>query len=275
MGGARRFGSSRARSLYAGDADQYREHQLLQHRPGPDHAYLGGINFINLSARYARTQYQTSPFNSNRALGSIAVGHDMSAGSTVSLNGDFERVMFENTMVNTDFNRSSGYARYELHGARTDFVGDFGATTISQRGSSTTGALAKMELSRKLSAAAKVTVTAGQELTDAGDSFSKLQGGAIGPHQHRNGGADLCKLHKRFRLGHLAICPQSYDVQIEREMGEGYLSKSTLVRCHHAERRVQRGQTIDARVQRGAHWPFVQDRLHQCSGRNRNREFKL
>ena len=124
---------------------------------GPDLLMrISGINFINLSARYARTQYQTSPYNSNRLLGSIAVGHDMSAGSTVSLNGDFEGVKFENTTVNTDFNRTSGYARYELHGARTDFVGDLGATTISQTGVSTTGALAKVELSRKLSAAAKV-----------------------------------------------------------------------------------------------------------------------
>ncbi|MGO9512645.1 MAG: hypothetical protein ACLP2F_03250 [Steroidobacteraceae bacterium] len=148
---------------------------------GPDLSMrLGGVNFINLSARYARAQYETSPYNSNRGLGTLAVGRDVSAGALVSLNADFERVMFENTAVNTDFDRTSGFGRYELHGARTDFEGDLGATRISQEGPSTNGSLAKVQLSRKLSAAAKLTLTAGRELTDASSSFSTLQTGAIG-----------------------------------------------------------------------------------------------
>ena len=148
---------------------------------GPDLSMrLGGVNFIDLSARYARAQYETSPYNSNRGLGSLAVGRDISAGAAVSLNADFERVMFENTAVNTDFDRTSGFGRYELHGARTDFEGDLGATRISQAGSSTNGSLAKVQLSRKISAAAKLIATAGRELTDASSSFSTLQTGAIG-----------------------------------------------------------------------------------------------
>jgi hypothetical protein len=148
---------------------------------GPDLSMRpGGVNFINLSARYSNAHYQTSPYNSNRGSGSLAVGRDLSAGASVSLNADFERVMFKNTAVNTDFDRTGGYGRYELHGARTDFEGDLGATRISQRGPSTTGPLAKVQLSRKLSAAAKVTLTAGRELTDASSSFSTLQSAAIG-----------------------------------------------------------------------------------------------
>ncbi len=148
---------------------------------GPDLSMRpGGVNFINLSARYSNAHYQTSPYNSNRGSGSLAVGRDLSAGASVSLNAGFERVMFKNTAVNTDYDRTSGFGRYELHGARTDFEGDLGATRISQQGPSTTGSLAKVQLSRKLSAAAKVTLTAGRELTDASASFSTLQSAAIG-----------------------------------------------------------------------------------------------
>jgi hypothetical protein len=148
---------------------------------GPDLALrLGANSYVNASARYAHAQYATSPFNSNRLLGNLAWGLQLSARSSVSLNGDTERVMFQNTVVNSDFNRSSGYGRYEVHGARTDFSVDLGATTIGQNGSSTTGGLAKVELSRKLSAAAKLTVSVGRELTDASTSFSNLQSGAIG-----------------------------------------------------------------------------------------------
>jgi hypothetical protein len=148
---------------------------------GPDFAlHFGANSYVNASARYARAQYATSPFNSNRLLGNLAWGLQLSARSSVSLNGDTERVMFENTVLNRDFDRSSGFGRYEVHGARTDLTADLGATVIRQNGTSTTGGLARVELARKVSAAATLTASVGRDLTDASTSFSNLQGGAIG-----------------------------------------------------------------------------------------------
>ena len=147
---------------------------------GPDFALrFGASSYLNMSARYARTEYQTSPYNSNRLLGDLAWGYQLSAQSSVSLNGETERVLFANTVVNSDFDRSSGFLRYEVKGARTELSADLGATTINQYGS-TTRPLAKVSLARKLSAAAKLTLTAGRDLTDASTSFSGLQSGAIG-----------------------------------------------------------------------------------------------
>jgi hypothetical protein len=147
---------------------------------GPDFALrFGASSYLNMSARYARTDYETSPYNSNRLLGDLAWGYQLSAQSSVSLNGETERVLFTNTVVNSDFDRSSGFLRYEVKGARTDLSADLGATTINQYGS-TTRPLAKVNLARKLSASAKLTLTAGRDLTDAGTSFSGLQSGAIG-----------------------------------------------------------------------------------------------
>ncbi len=149
---------------------------------GPDlFMRVGAVNFVNVSARFTNVEYQTSPYNSIRGLGSVAVGRDISAGAAVSLNADFERAMFQNTVLNTDFDRTGAFARYQLHGARTDFEGDLGVSRITQEeGPSTTGGLAKLLLTRKLSAWATLTVTAGRELTDAGSSFSGLQSGPFG-----------------------------------------------------------------------------------------------
>jgi hypothetical protein len=148
---------------------------------GPDlNLRLGPTAFIKASARLARAQYQTSPFNSNRLVGNLAWGRQLSAQSSVSLNGDTERVLFDNTMLNSDFEHTSGFGRYEVEGARTDFSADLGATTIHQNGTSTTGGLARLKLARKLSTAAKLTLSVGRDLTDASTSFSNLQGGAIG-----------------------------------------------------------------------------------------------
>ncbi len=147
---------------------------------GPDFALrFGASSYLNVSARYAHTDYQTNPYNSNRLLGDLAWGYQLSAQSSVSLNGETERVLFTNTVVNSDFDRSSGYLRYEVKGARTELSADLGASTINQYGS-TTRPLVKLNLARKLSAAARLTLTAGRDLTDAATSFSGLQGGAIG-----------------------------------------------------------------------------------------------
>ncbi len=148
---------------------------------GPDVNFrLGGTSFLNLGARYARTTYATSPYNSNRWFGNLAWGLELSSRSSVSLNADTERVQFENTVVNTDFDRTNGFVRYSIQGARTELSADLGGTRITQNGSSTSGGLAKVDLSRKISAAAKLTFTAGHSLTDASTSFSNLQSGATG-----------------------------------------------------------------------------------------------
>lgn len=148
---------------------------------GPDLALrLGGTGFLNMSARVARAEYETSPFNSNRLLGSFAWGLHLSAQSSVSLNGDTERVLFENTVVNTDFERTNAFLRYEVQGARTGFSADLGATRVSQGEQPTTGPLARISLSRKLSSASQLTLSLGRDLTDGSTSFSTLQSGAIG-----------------------------------------------------------------------------------------------
>jgi hypothetical protein len=167
---------------------------------GPDLVLRFGANsYLNASVRYARAQFGTSPYSSNRLLGDLAWGYQLSAQSSVSLNGETERVMFQNTALNSDFDRNNGFVQYEVKGARTEFSADLGATTISQsagaisaigqngsltttdqNASSTTGGLAKLQLVRKLSAASQLTLSAGHYLTDASSSFSNLQSGALG-----------------------------------------------------------------------------------------------
>ena len=148
---------------------------------GPDVALrLGRTFFLDLSGRYARTTYDTSPFNSNRMFGSAALGRALSARSNVSIDASFERVLFDDTVVNTDFNRSSGYGHYELQGARTDLIANLGITKVNQGSESITGPMAKLQVARKLSSASTLTLTVGRDLTDASMGFSSLQSGATG-----------------------------------------------------------------------------------------------
>ena len=148
---------------------------------GPDVALrLGPTVFLDLSARYAKSTYQTDPFDSNVINASAALGRALSAQSSISINGSFERALFENTDVNTDFNRSSVYAHYEIQGARTNLTANLGATKVDQGSESFTGPNAKLQLSRKLSSASTLTFTIGRDITDGSTAFANLQSGAIG-----------------------------------------------------------------------------------------------
>jgi hypothetical protein len=160
------------------------------------------LDFIDVNVRYGRAQFQTSPFDSNRALGSVAVGRDVSAGGSLSLDATSERVMFADTAVNGDFSLSSVFGRYEFSGARTSLVGELGASKVDQAGAessaalpipitqpgsangfseaapvqadpggSLTAPLLKLQLTRRLSAASSLVFSGGQVLTDPASSF--------------------------------------------------------------------------------------------------------
>jgi hypothetical protein len=148
---------------------------------GPEASFrLGPTVFLDLSARYAKATYETDPFDSSTVLGSAALGRALSAQSSISINGSFERVSFDNTVVNTNFDRSSAFAHYEIQGARTDLTANLGVTKIDQGLVSFTGPDAKLQLLRKLSSVSTLKFTVGRDITDGSTAFANLQSGAIG-----------------------------------------------------------------------------------------------
>jgi hypothetical protein len=148
---------------------------------GPDlYLRLGGASFIDMSARVADIHYQTSPFSNTRATGSLAWGLKLSPLSSVSLNADTQHVDFQNTQLNTNFERTNVFARYALQGARTDLSVDLGATQINESGNTTTGGLGRFKASRRISASARLNLTFGHEITDGSSSFSGPQVGVAG-----------------------------------------------------------------------------------------------
>jgi hypothetical protein len=148
---------------------------------GPDAVLkFGPTVFLDLSARYAKASYQTDPFDSNTVLGSAALGRALSAQSSISINASFERVSFDNTTVNTNFDRSSLYANYEIQGARTDLTANLGVVKVDQGSESFTDPKLRLQLSRKLSSASTLKFTVVHDITDGSTAFANLQSGAIG-----------------------------------------------------------------------------------------------
>jgi len=149
---------------------------------GPDFKFrLGSNGFVTASLRESLTHFQTSPLSGNRELASLAVGEQLSAQSSISLNVDEQRLRFEEqTPVNEDYDRRDAYARYELRGARTDIDFDLGVTQTNQSGTWVSAPLALLSLRRLLAPSLTLTLSGGHQATDASDSFRNLKTGAAG-----------------------------------------------------------------------------------------------
>ena len=159
---------------------------------GPDFSLrLGEQGFLRLGARYANVHYQTSPLDSNRVSENLALGRQLSANSEVSLNVDAEQIRFDNTTQptvvnglifppNSNFDRREAYLRYEARGARTTLSVDAGVSESDESAGWHSKGLFVLSLARALSPHTKLTLSAGQQLTDAAEGFRNLQPGAAG-----------------------------------------------------------------------------------------------
>ncbi|MGH7105146.1 MAG: hypothetical protein ACREFT_01405 [Acetobacteraceae bacterium] len=137
--------------------------------------------FINIDARYSQISYQTSPFDGHSLVGSAAFGRQVSSLSSVSLVVQAQEQRFDNTIVNTDFDRREAYGRYLIKGARTSIDAQLGVTQANDVASSwRTSPLVRLQLTRQVSPFSIVTLGGGREFTDAAGSFSSLTSGAGG-----------------------------------------------------------------------------------------------
>lgn len=137
--------------------------------------------FINVDARYTQNSYQSSPFDGHDLLGSAALGRQLSELASLSLVLQAEELRFDNTIVNTNFDRRAAYGRYVIKGARTSIDAQLGATQANDAGSSwRTSPLVRLLLTRQISPFSIVTLTGGREFTDAAGSFTSLTSSAGG-----------------------------------------------------------------------------------------------
>ena len=232
---------------------------------GPDVALrFGGTTFLNLSARVARAQYETSPFNSNRVLGDAAWGFQLSPASTLSLNADTERVLFENTVFNTDFDRSNAFMRYEIQGARTTFSADLGGTRIEQGGVSSfriTGAAAVIAQSVR---GRDADVYRGPRPHRRQHQFLEPPRRRHRHRRHRAGLSDIRHLYGQLCLGRMEIRSQSNHCRRDRPMGEGCLPGCPSVRRYQGWSRIQRRAEDDSRADGAAAGSVLQVELSSC-----------
>ena len=147
---------------------------------GPELAlHLGPNWFLHAGGRYASARYSNSPFDSNRGLGTLEVGRQLSPLSSLSLDATVAHIRFDNSQFPV-LDQYGTYLHYEITGARTTVAVNLGGTKVDQGVNTTSGVLARLEVKRRLTPAATLTLVAGRDLTNDADAFSNSRSGALG-----------------------------------------------------------------------------------------------
>jgi hypothetical protein len=131
---------------------------------------------LNVTGQYGSVNYQQqTALDATRLTGLIGVVHDLSPLSSISLNARDERTDFRNDQLNPDYTRQELFARYEAKGNRTELALDLGDSHLHLPGSSDDTPLARLEVSRRLSASSTVGVALGHDYSDGVDAFRLAQ----------------------------------------------------------------------------------------------------
>lgn len=141
---------------------------------------LGPLMLLDATATYGKVSYQVTPLDSQRFGGGLGLIRKLDPTSSVSLNVRDTHADFSNDELNPDFQRQDAFLRYDLTTKRTVLGIDLGYSKLRDAQSPGQGLLARFEASRHLSASSAVTVTFGQQFSDAADAFKLGQtlGGA-------------------------------------------------------------------------------------------------
>lgn len=137
-------------------------------------------SFVELQGLYSRNTWQDDPFNGNTETGTLTVGREISAASSLSLVGQLQQERFDNTSVNSDYQVREYYGRYLARGARTALDLQGGVAQANDTGSWTSSPLVRFSLTRNVSPFSTVSASGGREYSNAMGGFASLASGVTG-----------------------------------------------------------------------------------------------
>ncbi len=100
----------------------------------------------------------------------MELGHKLSTSSLVSLNATYTSIDFDQVTV-PDYDINQYFVRYTAQGGRTQISADGGYSQYKQNGDSSGGTLARLTVSRRVSAANSVELIASRQYSANGQAF--------------------------------------------------------------------------------------------------------
>jgi hypothetical protein len=132
---------------------------------------FGAATALQIGGKYSDIKYEISPADGTEGEVTLALQHQLSSASAVSLIAEDRRYEFDDQVLNTDYDRQQAYLRYELSGSRTDITADLGYSQIDIDGEKDSGTLARLAITRRMSSAATLMLSLSTQFSTAGDLF--------------------------------------------------------------------------------------------------------
>jgi hypothetical protein len=172
------YGQISVNRLAADSPDNRQDFNYLS--TGPDIILpVGQRNFIQLSGRWSDSYYEEAGQDSQGMEGSLALGHKLSDMSTLSLNGDWSQIEYDDETLEDNEIREA-FVRFDATGVRTTLLLDVGYTEATRGDREPSdGWLGRLNFTRELTARTSLELSAGSEFSDAGEAF-RLDQAALG-----------------------------------------------------------------------------------------------
>lgn len=149
---------------------------------GPDVSLpVGPTTDVILQGRAALVDYQQTPADSKRLSYLGAVERQLSGGGRLSLNVSNEQIDGRDGSLTPSYDRGAAYLRYALSGSRTSLSVDVGGNRVHGEVQTASGAMLRLALGRSIGTLSRVTLTAGRQLTDSGNSLAPQAANQLPP----------------------------------------------------------------------------------------------
>lgn len=140
---------------------------------GPDvYFHFGPVSTLAIGGRVGDVSVSSSEIDNRWARTYGRWLHRATPLTTLSLNAEITRVMFDNDVVNNDYDRRDFFLRLENRRARLEFNADVGKTIIDpERGEEVDRKLLRLGVARQLTSESTAGITLAREYSTTGDDL--------------------------------------------------------------------------------------------------------
>ncbi|MDH3689328.1 MAG: hypothetical protein OEU36_07585 [Gammaproteobacteria bacterium] len=197
---------------------------------GPDISVRFGQRWTTtLGGRYIDNYYEIRELDNERLVGLLSVQRELSINRAISLEINTQRVEFDDTSLNDDYDRDNLYLLFTSETGHTAIEVSLGRTELRGLETTESGPLFALDASRQIGAYSELTGAIGSGLTDGGEIFQFLGGGDLGATQDIVGVSD--PLRNRYVVGGFSFLRQQTNIGVTaRVSDEEFVTRSDLDR---------------------------------------------
>jgi len=139
---------------------------------GPDATFqFSEATRLRVFGLYSITDFQESPTDNEQLFGGLELTRKVSRDSSVGISATANRVEFDNTNLNSDYDLQTAFVSYSVQSLRTQLSADLGISRVADDGETSDGTLVRVSASRRLSASTNAFLRVRQQFSNAGNLF--------------------------------------------------------------------------------------------------------